>query len=185
MVNSRAQWTWSVYTLSSFILLAMAQPAIARNTKVCVQQVEGAKAVKQEIALNQQFSSIFDLKQVVVAAQDDELLQMKKQRFNSALDELQRARLLLAAGNSSLDLVLDAGKRVLQAGIEVFDDPNEQIKLHSSFLAVTKFCEGVAAVRVETAGWHRNQLRMARYYRLEAEVQLAKAKETIESKPPK
>lgn len=183
MVNSQAHWrAWSIYTLFSFGLISLSQPANANYVNWSAQQIGVARAVQQEIALNQQLSSIFDLKQVVVAAEDDELLRVNKQRFNSALDELQLMRLELATGKVCVDLVLDAGMRVVHTGQRVFETPSEHVKLHSNFLAITRFCEGIAEIRIEAAGWTRKPYQKARQIRLEAEVQLAKVKEAVEQR---
>lgn len=178
-------WKWPFSVLFLFTLLASDQVVTAKTQDEKIHQIGVANVTQREIALSQKLSTLFDLKQVVITDQDDEHLRIKKQRFNSALIELQSSRLEFATGKSALDLVLGAGKCVVEAGQRIFEDPNEHVKLHSSFLAVAKYCEGVTAIRIEAAGWHRSQLDMALNHRLEAEVQLAKAKEAFDSRPTK
>ena len=70
----------------------------------------------------------------------------------------------------------DARQRWLQAGLELCDKPADKVALLTQFVELTKATEKMAQGHLEAARGTESALHRLRYQRLDAEIQLLRAK---------
>jgi hypothetical protein len=118
------------------------------------------------------------------AANDDELGKLKIARFNEVKEELQR--LFIETGLTSgtprvlspkFELVFDAGKRLLEARLEISQNAKEELEIREEYIELLKISKDWIQLRVEKGQEESSLLHKARYFCLDAEIQLLKAKQ--------
>jgi hypothetical protein len=107
---------------------------------------------------------------------DDELRKLLKARYNEAVGEVNALYAMYLAGRSDMDLFADAGQRLVQAGLELYDNPSDKIALLTQYVELTKGLESLAQARHDAGQAIISDLHRARYQRLTAEIQLLRAK---------
>lgn len=107
---------------------------------------------------------------------DDELHKLLKARYNAALGEVQGMYHLYQAGRSSLELLPDAGHRLVLSGLELCETPAEKIELLSQVVELYKGVESLAQARYQAARGTEVDIHRTRYHRLDAEIQLLRVK---------
>jgi hypothetical protein len=107
---------------------------------------------------------------------DDELRKLLKARYNEALVEVEGLSRMYQAARASYDSVAEARQRLLQAGLELCDKPADKVALLTQFVERTKEAEKIAQARLEAARGTESAIHRARYQRLDAEIQLLRAK---------
>jgi hypothetical protein len=114
---------------------------------------------------------------------DDDLRKLLKAQYNEALGELKDYYELENAANRNgvtlrgdPDDLYGPWQRLVRAGLELCDKPDEKIALLKQYLEMTKEAEKVAQQRYDTGRVRIGALNRARYERLGAEVQLIRAK---------
>jgi membrane fusion protein (multidrug efflux system) len=107
---------------------------------------------------------------------DDELRKLLKARYNEALVEKEGLDKMFQVGRASYDSVVEAGQRLLKAGLELCGTPADKVALLTQFVERTKAAETIAQGRFESGRASDLALHRLRYQRLDAEVQLLRAK---------
>jgi hypothetical protein len=114
---------------------------------------------------------------------DDELHKLLKERFNAALKELQAKYQQVAAGRASAESLADAGRRLMQAGLEVYDDPKDKITLMEKYVEVAKEAERIVDLQHQAGKVGVDEMERARYFRADAEIALLRLKGKPGDKP--
>jgi hypothetical protein len=109
-------------------------------------------------------------------SKDDELRKLQKARYNEALFEVEGLTKLYQLARASYDSLAEARQRLLQAGLELCDKPADKVALLTQFVERTRAAEKIAQARHEAGRGTESALHRARYQRLDAEIQLLRAK---------
>jgi len=110
---------------------------------------------------------------------DDELRKLLKARYNEALGE---AKAYHEFGKLGVDTIINLDdlygrwQRLVQARLELCDKPTEKVELLSQYVELTKELEKADQSRLDAHRIPKYELHRARYQRLDAEVQLLRAK---------
>jgi hypothetical protein len=80
------------------------------------------------------------------------------------------------AARTSYDSVAEARQRLLQAGLELCDKPADKVALLTQYVELTKATEKFAQARSEAGRGTETAIHRLRYQRLDAEIQLLRAK---------
>jgi hypothetical protein len=131
--------------------------------------------------------AILSAKPVAEDPKDDELRKLLKARYNEAVGELKdyyeandlanRAGITRRDGPDDL---YGRWQRLVQAGLELCDKPAEKVALLTQYLEVTKEAEKIEQARYDAGRIRIGDLHRARYERLDAQVQLLRAKREAE-----
>jgi hypothetical protein len=107
---------------------------------------------------------------------DDELKRLMKQRFNTAVDELNLRLATFEGSNGGLKTVQEVASRVAQAGIELCEKPEEKTAIYSKNLQLMVMLEAMVDAKFLAGEGNAADIANAKYYRLDAEIQLLKFK---------
>ncbi len=110
---------------------------------------------------------------------DDELRKLLKARYNEALGEAKdfyESEKLPPARLINLNDRYGRWQRLVQAGLELCDKPAEKVALLTQYVELTKELEKKEQARFDAGREAAYELRRARYERLDAEIQLLRAK---------
>jgi hypothetical protein len=107
---------------------------------------------------------------------DDELHKLLKARYNEALLEVEGLTKLYQMARASYDSLAEARQRLLQAGLELCDRPADKVALLTRYVEQTRETEKLAQARHEAGRGTESAIHRARYQRLDAEIQLLRAK---------
>lgn len=112
---------------------------------------------------------------------DDELKKLLKERFNAALDEVEaRYRMLVSGMVITLDVLPDAQRRLVIAGLELREEPADKIELLKNNVEVARAIEKLIQGRAELRRARTTELYRATHFRLDAEIELLRAKQATE-----
>ena len=115
------------------------------------------------------------------AAGDSPLRRLMKLRYASAFRRLevaaQRVKYLRDAPDKLLPILKDVG----ESRLELCDDPSALIPVLEAQLGLARFIEEVKERELEVGRCARHNLEDARYARLDAEVQLARARAALKA----
>ncbi len=161
-------------------ILAAAQDPTQTLLKRQMQEKE-----KKLNELEEQSKPLLEMKPVTIDAKDDELRRLFKERFNAAVAELRVVRLMYENDLAPLDLVFSAGNRIVESGLELYDDPKDRIILLTNYVSVAKLIEGVIDQKFLLDSEDEQQLNLAKYHRCDAEIRLLKAKRALGAKDSK
>jgi hypothetical protein len=123
---------------------------------------------------------ILGYKPLKVDPKDDELRKLQIARYNEAVGEVQGLLELVLRGAKTPDIFIDAAKHVAQSGLEVYDNPNDRIRLLTDYVELAKEVEKVFEAQHEAGRVSDSDVHMARYFRIDAEIQLLKSKRAAE-----
>jgi hypothetical protein len=124
--------------------------------------------------------SLQDAKPLKEGAKDDELRKLQKARYNEALAEFQLVCDLYRFARVQDEPVVEAAQRLVRAGLEVYDKPADKIALLTEYLKITTVAEQHAHAHFKSAKTNMVPVHKARYQRLDAEIQLLRAKRETE-----
>jgi hypothetical protein len=127
--------------------------------------------------------ALLSAKPLKIHPKDDELRKLLKARYNEAVsearDEYEYEEVARKYGPSRVfdpDDLYGIWQRVVVSGLELCDTPAEKIALLTNYLEVTKEAEQIAQRRYDAGKIRSSDLHRARYERLQAEIQLGRAK---------
>ena len=124
--------------------------------------------------------AILKSKPAKIDPKDDELTKLLKARYNEAVGEMNAQVERYVSGTAVLDLTLEAGRRLLVSGLEMMDKPADRIAMLEQYLELAKEVEKVTKAQHDAARIPIQQMHQVRYYRLDAEIQLLRAKRKLE-----
>jgi hypothetical protein len=107
---------------------------------------------------------------------DDELRKLLKARYNEGVGEVKMRHEQYKFGLGGIDDLFQAGQRLVQAGLELHDKSAEKVVLLTQYLELTKDIEKLSQTRYDAGLSQPAELCRARYQRLDAEIQLLRAK---------
>ena len=107
---------------------------------------------------------------------DDELQKLLKARYNEAVGEVKEIYESWIKGKVIIGSFAGAGQRLVQAGLELYDKPADRVELLTQFVELTKEAEKSAQALHDIGKLASADLHRARYQRLDAEIQLLRAK---------
>jgi hypothetical protein len=126
-------------------------------------------------------TSVWDRRKPLEAnAKDDELRKLQIERYNETLVELASLIELVLRGSKTPERLFDAQKRFVQSGLEVFDKPEDRITLLTDYVAMAKDAEKVFQAQLQAGRVAQADAHLATYNRIDAEIQLLKAKRPAE-----
>jgi hypothetical protein len=120
-----------------------------------------------------------------IADSDDELHKLLKARFNEAVALLQTRVEIYLAGRGTFDPVFEAARHVLRSELELTEKPADQVGVRERFLTTAKDLERFTKLRYDAGQVSQGELQNARYWRIDAEIQLTKAKRKAKAEQPK
>lgn len=107
---------------------------------------------------------------------DDELARLLKERYNAAVAELKNSLALYEVGRGDFYSVAHAGRRVLDAGVEIWTVPKDRISLLASYVELATDNEKIAKARLEHGNGSPIDLDRATYERANAQIMLLREK---------
>ena len=125
--------------------------------------------------------SLFDLEPVKVAAADTAMKKLLKDRYNTALEELQLSSKSLEAGNwdvNSLAGMLDTATTLREAYMELSTSKEDNVTWLTSYVALANDFEACMQKGFKTGSLRKMELLKTTGFRLDAEIALEKMKET-------
>jgi hypothetical protein len=123
-----------------------------------------------------------DVKPLQPEAGDDELRKLQKERYNAARDEYRfhtGERFEIADKHSALAEAADVLQRWLKSALDLAQGPNDQIAVLEQFLTEAKDMEDIIKTRVQAGINKKGEGEKTRYFRLDIEIQLLKAKRAV------
>jgi hypothetical protein len=115
------------------------------------------------------------------AAGDSPLSRLTKLRYASALRRLELAAQRVADHQDAPDKLLPILKDLGESRLELCDDPAALIPVLAARLGLARLIEEVKECEVEVGRSAKHNLEDARYARLDAEVQLARARAALKA----
>jgi hypothetical protein len=115
------------------------------------------------------------------AAGDSPLRRLTKLRYVSAIRRLELAAQRVADHQDAPDKLLPILKDLGAARLELCDDPSALIPVLEARLGLTRLIEEVKESEMEVGRGAQHNLEDARYARLDAEVQLARARAALKA----
>lgn len=118
---------------------------------------------------------------VTVEPGADELRQLRVERYNAALRGVQARNAEWEAGVSSVDAFYSQIKRLIDAELELFDDPRKQLAVRQKHLEMATIVETriQQLVNLGARGASQSELASAQFLRLDVEIELLKARREI------
>jgi hypothetical protein len=132
-----------------------------------------------------QLPAILKVKALEPQPGDDELRKLLIARYNAAAAEMAARYKEFLAGKSIFEEMVDVGRRLVDSGLELSDKPAEQLALREKFFELALEVEKVQNARFAAGRIGAADLESARYLRLDAEVQVLKAKRKATPPQPK
>jgi hypothetical protein len=120
--------------------------------------------------------AILSAKPLKAGPSDDELQKLLIDRYNAAISELEDRYNEFLAGHATLDLMEGVVRRVASSGVELKKKPEDRIALREQLLDFMKRMEEIQKARFDAARIPQADVQRARYFRLDAEIQLLKEK---------
>jgi hypothetical protein len=150
---------------------------------VLLAVVCGLALLPARVAAEDKTPAILDARPMEPAKGDDELRKLLKERYNAALDEVQVRHKQVLGGIGSVSAMALAGRRLLKARLALCDKPAERVPVYEEHLELAREVEKIQKARhdagqVSVADWDE-----ARFYRLDLEIELLRAKKAAETKP--
>jgi hypothetical protein len=128
--------------------------------------------VKEEVKLPKLLAG----KPLADLPKDNELGRLLKARYNAALEESQARYQEYAAGKVSLDQLSETLRRLMDAGVEAREAAADQMALREQFVELAREVERASRERHGAGRISAAEMARARYLRLDAEVNLARAR---------
>jgi outer membrane protein TolC len=110
------------------------------------------------------------------AARAEDLQPLLKARYEAAKDELEARRREFEAGRGTLDLLFEAAGHALKSRTELSDKPGDHVAALQEYLDVVKDIFQINRERFEAGRIAIQDLKLAEYHHLDAQIQLARAK---------
>lgn len=126
--------------------------------------------------------ALLSAKPIKENAKDDELTKLLKERYNTAVSEVKELYEMYQRGRGTIDTFTEAAQRLVKAGLEVHEKPADRVTLLTQFVELSKEVEKQAKERFEAGRILSADYYRTRYQRIDAEIQLLRARAKIEKK---
>jgi hypothetical protein len=107
---------------------------------------------------------------------DDDLRKLLIARYNAAVAEAAGRIQEFQTGHCNLEAMAGVARRLVDSGLELRDKAADQVTLREQFLELAKEIEKIVQVRFEAGRISPADLELAHYERLDAEIQVLKAR---------
>jgi hypothetical protein len=107
---------------------------------------------------------------------DDDLRKLLKARFDEASAELNESILESRNVRFSMESLFSAEQRLLQSALELYDQPKDRVAFLSEHIKTLKAIETQMQERFKGGSGRRVDVHRARYFVLDAEIQLLRAR---------
>jgi hypothetical protein len=118
-------------------------------------------------------------KPVQAGAGDDQSRKLLKSRYNEAVDAAKECYDHFVHGRAGLDELYGSYQRVVQAGLELCDTRAKKIALLTQHVEAAAEIETIMRARQPVGRCTIGDVHRARYERLDAEIQLLRAKRAV------
>jgi hypothetical protein len=112
---------------------------------------------------------------------DPQLLRLKKERFNAALNETKARFDLFNRGLTRIPALIEVGERLFSAEVDLYDKPEERAQVLQRQLDIYTDAEANLEKQVKEGLATQADLERLRYNRLSVEIDLFNVKNTPES----
>lgn len=119
------------------------------------------------------------------AADHDELQRLKNARYNAVVAELQASVAMYRAGRGEFGGIADAARRLVKASEGLDLTPEQQIDLLKQQVDLLKLMESYSEANSERGTGTMQDLHLARYLRLDAEIDLLTLRRSLQAEPAK
>jgi hypothetical protein len=106
---------------------------------------------------------------------EDKLLRLRKERFITAVDALDAVLPLFHGHKAGYELPGDAAERVLEAALDMYPRPRDQIYWLQRHLELRRYMEASARGRYRAGAMTTAEALQLKYRRLDAEIALLRA----------
>lgn len=130
----------------------------------------------QPTGAEQRLPAILTAKPLKPEPGDDELRKLLKDRYNAAATELHERYADWLVGRLMNNTLTDCAQRLLTAGLELSDKSADQVALLTDFVALAKEAEKLTQAHFDSGRRGRGDLEQIRYFRMDAEIRLLRAK---------
>jgi hypothetical protein len=111
---------------------------------------------------------------------DDELRKLLKGRYNEAVAEMQGRYKEFLVGRGTFDAMFEVAQRIVTSGLELSDKPAERVTLLTQYVELAIEVEKITQARYDASRIPDTDVHRAHYERLNAEIQLLRAKRAID-----
>src|ERR1700751_1016971 len=115
---------------------------------------------------------------------DTELVRLKKQRFNAALNEAKARFDLYKRGLTKLPDMIEVGQRLFTAEVDLYDKPEDRARVLQQHLDVYNEAEGNLEKQVKEGLATQADLEQLRYDKATLEIELLNTKNSISPQQP-
>jgi hypothetical protein len=115
---------------------------------------------------------------------DTELVRLKKQRFNAALNEAKARFDLYKRGLTKLPDMIEVGQRLFTAEVDLYDKPEDRARVLQRHLDVYNEAEGNLEKHVKEGLATQADLEQLRYDKTTLEIELLNTKNSISPQQP-
>jgi outer membrane protein TolC len=135
----------------------------------------GARA-QAAIKFSPKVMEVLNSSPVEIKDSDSELERLKKQRFNAALNEAKAKFDLYKRGLTRLPDMIEVGQRLFSAEVDLYDKPEDRVKVLQRHLDVYNEAEGNLEKQVKEGLATQADLERLRYNKASLEIELLMAK---------
>jgi hypothetical protein len=115
---------------------------------------------------------------------DSQLLRLKKERFNAALNEAKARFDLYKRGLTKLPDLIEVGQRLFSAEVDLYDKPEDRVRVLQQHLDVFSEAEGNLERQVKEGLATQADLEQLRYNKASLEIDLLTTKNNISQQQP-
>jgi hypothetical protein len=124
--------------------------------------------------------AMLNRKPLKAAEKDSELKKLLIARYNEHLAQLLEVNDLVQRGAKPPDILMYPGAQFVQASLELMDKPADRIAIITEYVELAKVSERVFEAQHQAGLAVEADLHHARYLRIDAEIQLLRAKRMAE-----
>lgn len=132
------------------------------------------KAQQRELKFSPKVLEVLNMPLVELKPDDPPLLRLNKERFNAALSEAKARFDLYKRGITRLPDLIDVGERLFGAEVELYDTPEEKVRVLQHQLDVYNEAEANLEKQVKEGMATRADLERLRYNKVSVEIELLK-----------
>ncbi len=121
---------------------------------------------------------------VTISTSDSEMEQLLKKRYNVAIERSRRLAAGTLEGRVSIADLAGSIDLITAAGLELWTDPQERIAVLERKVRFTRVAEDFARTRFREGTGAAEDLDLAKYNHLTAEIQLLRARKALAARKP-
>lgn len=162
----------------------MPSPSLLARTIVLLCLSLGAVAAQEERpAEKPRQAAILKAEPLAIDPRDDELGRLLKERYNAAVAELKGSLAMYEHGRGNFAQIAHAGRRVLDAGVEIWTTPKDKLVLLASYVELAVDNEKLAKASYNVGQGMQIDVDRATYERVSAQLMLVREKRAAERQP--